>query len=125
MNYFFQCICLIFLFISCADNNQVSQVKEQSTLTDTVKQTDSLEWKVYGLPDNKDVQRYHLAKKWGFKYQVVAGCIVSDSLVEAVRKNNKRSDSLFTISFGKDWQRKFESGADSLFKLDSISRIHK
>lgn len=76
-------------------------------------------WKVYGLFDEKDNTRNEVSRKMGFKFKIVGGCVVDDSLTRAVKFNNTITDSILAQKYGKDWMSVFEARVDSLYSIDT------
>lgn len=73
---------------------------------------------VFGMPSEKDMQCQHIAKDYGFTYEIVAHCIVSESFVNRVNVYNKVTEDYLKNKFGVSWKIKFSNKVDSLFQLE-------
>ena len=74
----------------------------------------------YGLPDfNTQAARDSVGKKWGISFYAVAGCIVTNELVDSVRIHNLKISKLVSAKFGNDWQQKFEQEVKEYSKCDT------
>ncbi len=110
---------ILFLVVACGKTKPVTKPKEEVKV-------DSLEilrpsFQVYGFPDQTDRQRQIVDDWYGFRFQILAGCLVTDSLTRSVKRHNEITDSVMTIRKGKDWMTRFEKSVDSLFTIDSTA----
>ncbi len=105
-------ISLLFI-ISC---NHHSQHKNSSRDKIEVPTRDTaLRILIYGLPDHYGRQASNMiARKYGFSYFAVAGCMVSEDLVDSVRRENKKVYEALLKRFGKGWRTAFELEVDSI-----------
>jgi len=76
---------------------------------------------VFGLPNPEDEERYIVAGLYHFRYRIMGGCIIPDSLHNSIEINNKITDSILNARLGKNWNLKFENSVDSLYSIDTIS----
>ena len=49
-----------------------------------------------------------VSKKYGFRYEAVAGCTGTDSLIKAVKRHNDPVERFLKMRFGEKWQEHFE-----------------
>jgi hypothetical protein len=113
------------LFQSCDEKNksktQKSKEKNYTLLT-------------YGMPDfDRQNSRNVIAEKWGIKFFGVAGCMVTEKLLDSVKTVNKIVNKNIEDKFGKNWEDKFEKEVDAEFEnekkitaiLDKVDFIKK
>lgn len=84
----------------------------KATQGKVVSKADSTERTVfytYGLPNSVESETATsvVAAKWGFGYKSVAGCMVSEKLLDSVQKHNELVKQGLIIKYGKDWQERF------------------
>lgn len=112
------------LLAACACNNHTASQPESQPTPETTAGLDTFDmlrpsyW-VYGMSQPKDRQRQVAAAWYKFRYRIIAGCIVTDSLERAANEHNRITDSILTARIGKDWRDKFEHTVDSLYASDS------
>ena len=63
-----------------------------------------------------------IARKYGFTYWPAAGCIVSDSIINFVFKNNRIVNKVLTQINGIDWQRRFNQEVDIMQNRISMAK---
>lgn len=74
----------------------------------------------YGLPDDEQQAAMNaVAKKYGFHYFQVAGCVISKNLVDSADKENNRVYEILRQKFGKDWQSIFETEVATMIRLQA------
>lgn len=78
-------------------------------------------FQVFGYRDGKDRERQVVATWYGFRYKVVAGCEVSDSLLRSIEQHNKITDSVLTSRLGPSYRQRFQRSVDSLYAVDSAA----
>jgi hypothetical protein len=49
-----------------------------------------------------------VAKKYGFRFFAVAGCMVSRQLMDSVEKENAATYAILEKRLGKDWEKRFD-----------------
>jgi hypothetical protein len=100
----------LFLLFIISCNSQVQNNNNNSNSSDT-----TLTILTYGLP-NMDYERARstVAKKYGFQYYGVAGCVVSEKLIDSVKKENKRVYKILEGRFGENWKETFEKQVDTM-----------
>ena len=96
---------LLFVLTGCIQNSQTD--KQKSVQLDTNK---NLRLLTYGKPPVMERQSAEkvIADKWGIEYFGVAGCVVTQELIDSVEKNNKEVEVLIENKYGKSWQTKFD-----------------
>jgi|GEM_PF-3595680 len=55
-----------------------------------------------------DEQDSTVAKRFGFTIKRVAGCEVTDELVDSVKIINQKNDLIMQSKYGKNWKQQFE-----------------
>ena len=73
---------------------------------------------IFGMPSDKDIQSQRIAREYGFSYDIVAHCIVTESFVNRVRAYNKVTEDYLKNKFGENWELKFYNQVDSLYQLE-------
>lgn len=104
----------LFLFLIFSCKSGVHKGDKQPNVDTTLKIL------TYGLP-NREQQRAMntVAKKYGFHYFGVAGCVVSENLLDSVNRENKRVYEILGQKFGKDWRLKLASEVDTMKRLQA------
>jgi hypothetical protein len=70
-----------------------------------------------GLPDNEALNTLNaVAKKYGFSYHQVGGCVIPKALRDSIFSENLKTYHLLNKRFGPDWRSKFETEVDSVRK---------
>ena len=77
----------------------------------------------YGEAMKTDEQAMKIAPKFGFTYDIVAGCLVTTPLVNGVDIYNSVTTKYLNNKLGNDWKNKFDFQVDSLFRVDSIGNL--
>jgi hypothetical protein len=77
----------------------------------------------YGEPGFTDKQCYKIAPQFGFSYDIVAGCVVSESLINGVNSYNAVTTSYLNKKLGKNWEEKFNLSVDSMYFADQAVAI--
>lgn len=106
-------IILTILFFSTVFNSVQAQ---QDTATLTILE--------YGLPPGNDYlnARATVADEWGLRFKRVAGCIVSDSLVDSVKKHNDSVYSQIVNGYGEYWETRFEKEVEKELEVQKKAR---
>lgn len=79
----------------------------------------------YGKAMLSDKQAITIAPKFGFNYDIVAGCLVTTSLVNGIDAYNSVTTKYLNDNLGTDWKKKFDFQVDSLFRVDRVDTIRK
>ena len=68
-----------------------------------------------GFPPTEEyaAARDSVSKKWGIDYVPVAGCIVSESLMDSLKTHNDSVGQLLRMRFGDDWNERFHNDIKS------------
>jgi hypothetical protein len=104
---------LILIEISCNDKPVEQKAGNDFLMLDTLR------FLTYGMPNfEKQNAENIIAKKWGIEFYAVAGCIVTNKLVDSVEKHNKRIENLAIQRFGKNWEDKFRKEIDTEFETE-------
>jgi len=74
---------------------------------------------IYGLPraDNQNARKI-IADKWGIEFYAVAGCIVSQELVDSVKKENANVFKLLESKYGENCKEIFSKEIDEEYKIE-------
>lgn len=79
-----------------------------------------LEIYTYGLADfGAERSRARVARKWGFSYRSIAGCVVTQELVDTANAHNRAVEAAIARQHGEDWKPRFESEVAAAMSLDS------
>ena len=97
---------LIFIVLTACDQNS-QNAKQKSIQLDTSKKLRLL---TYGGPPDMERKAAEnvIADKWGIEFYGVAGCIVTQELIDSVDKHNKEVKALIETKYGKYWQTSFD-----------------
>ncbi len=73
----------------------------------------------YGLPNfGMQNAEYVVAEKWGIEYYAVAGCVVSQELIDSVEKHNDAVEPLIKKKYGEDWYKKFQKEVEAEYEIE-------
>ncbi len=101
----FLTVCILGL-LGC---NQVSDVNKSFIVNSESVEDTTLKMLTYGLPDVEWLDAAIIvSKNYGFTYYSVAGCIVSQKLIDSIGIENKKTRTILEIRNGMDWQTKFD-----------------
>ncbi len=106
IRYFLFSVCIF--YISCGEN------PERRSHVEKINKNEKNEiptFLIYGeIPPvgYLEEQDSTIAKKFGFNIKRVAGCDVTEELIDSIRKINKKNDLIMQFQYGKDWKREFE-----------------
>ena len=97
---------ITFIVLTGCDQNSQS-TKQKIVQSDTNKKLRLL---TYGEPPDLEGRNAEnvIADKWGIEYYSVAGCNVTQELIDRVDKHNKEVEVLIESKFGKSWQSSFD-----------------
>lgn len=110
---------LIFLAISCETKIEKPNSGEIAKST----KPDIPAFLVYGeLPpvDYAEDQDSTTTKKFGFVVKRVAGCEVTNSLLDSVHTINKESDEKMIAKYGENWKENFEKKSNLKLAIPDI-----
>lgn len=94
--------------------------------------TTQVSFHTYGLVrGGSDAPRTIVARRWHIEYLTVAGCVVTEGLIDSARVHNERSEAILAKRHGSDWRRRFDAEVESetlrqaaiTRKLDSSAEI--
>ncbi|RZL62020.1 MAG: hypothetical protein EOO93_10865 [Pedobacter sp.] len=81
-----------------------------------------LEYLTYGL--QREIYRQEaeqiVAFRLGFKYKSVAGCLVTEKLVDSVKLHNDTVNQILTKMHGHKWKEQFDKAVDSEIITDKM-----
>lgn len=64
----------------------------------------------YGFPNvERDKLKDLISSQWKIKYESVAGCTVTQKLMDSVRAENEKTDLALQKKYGKNWKEKYEN----------------
>lgn len=95
-------------FISCGEK---PESRSQVEKINKIEKNEIPTFLIYGeIPPvgYLEEQDSSIAKKFGFNIKRVAGCDVTEELVDSIKKINQKNDQIMQLQFGKDWKREFE-----------------
>jgi|WetSurMetagenome_2_1015567.scaffolds.fasta_scaffold01666_3 hypothetical protein len=102
----------LLLILSYCTNNAPSHI--------TTGDTKFIKVLSYGYPTVDYYQRNKVAKKYGYSIIPVAGCEVSQMLIDSVKILNEIAYNEIEKINGKDWREKYEIDVENEFKLDTL-----
>lgn len=79
----------------------------------------------YGEALLTDKEAVKIAPKYGFNYDIVAGCIISTPRVNGIKSYNSVMEKYLENKLGTNWRQKFDFQVDSLFRIDRVDTIRK
>ena len=107
-------ILILFTLILVCCNKKSNPIKKD------VVEDPTLKILTYGLPDfNRSRASNTVAKKYGFTYYAVAGCLVTQELLDSVEKENNITFKLLEQKLGHDWEIRFEKEVDTMQQVQS------
>jgi hypothetical protein len=112
---------ITFIVLTGCDQNSQS-TKQKIVQSDTNKKLRLL---TYGEPPDLEGRNAEnvIADKWGIEYYSVAGCNVTQELIDRVDKHNKEVEVLIESKFGKSWQSSFDKEVkEELIKQKKVAR---
>ena len=72
--------------------------------------TATVSFHTYGLVrGGGDAPRALVAKRWHIEYVTVAGCLVTEELVDSAHKHNARTEAILGRRHGTEWRKKFDA----------------
>lgn len=79
------------------------------TFTHNTNSSDTLiRLSAWGLPYFKTLRTQDsLTRKWGFYYDLVIGCGVSEAIIDSLKKDNAIAERPLVARYGKNWNKKF------------------
>lgn len=79
----------------------------------------------YGMPADIEKQnaKHVIAEKWGIQFYAVAGCMVSQELVDSVDRHNKIVEDLIAHKYGKSWRDRFYKQVDDESEIEKKVKI--
>ncbi|SIN71410.1 FEKKY domain-containing protein [Chitinophaga niabensis] len=69
---------------------------------------------VWGLPGSSENMMRGVAKKYGFEYYSVGGCVINPELQDSVKKHNDSVYAILAQRHGKDWEEHFREDLDNM-----------
>jgi hypothetical protein len=93
------------LAISCHQPKKV----DKHVAKQPKQQVQKLEYWTYGLPNPPYQQKAEevISRKWGFSTKSVAGCVVTEGLLDSVKQHNLAVDKSLSAKYGKDWNDRY------------------
>jgi hypothetical protein len=88
------------------------------------KHQGKLQLLTYGKELITNKQREIVAHQFGFEVNVIAGCIISDADKNGADLYNSVMNKAITSKLGKNWEARYETQVDSLFRDQSDIRIY-
>lgn len=80
--------------------------KAQAAAPDTA----TVSFHSYGLiRGGGDAPRSIVAKRWHIEYRTVAGCVVTEGIVDSAKQHNEKSEAILTRRHGADWKKRFDA----------------
>jgi hypothetical protein len=70
----------------------------------------------YGEPSSKKETYEFVGQRWGIEFYPVAGCVVTQELIDSVKYHNQEIESLIIKKYGVDWKSKFDNEINAEFE---------
>ena len=107
---------ILLLALTLIDNSLLQG--QQNTFTNTLTLLE------YGFPSENDYlnARATIANNWGIKFESVAGCIVSEHLIDSVKQHNEEISERIISKFGEDWGIRFKKEVEKELEVQKIAR---
>lgn len=72
-----------------------------------------------GLPQSNDylVARSTISKKWGIQYKRVADCVVTEELVDSVKKHNETTYADIAGKYGSNWNSQYKKEIEAELEI--------
>ena len=87
--------------------------------------TDQPRYVQYGERNFTDKEAISVAPRYGFQYEIAAGCLVSQPLVRGINNYNFFINDYLNKKTGRNWKVKFDTEVDSLFRFNRSDMIRK
>jgi len=72
--------------------------------------TTHVSFHTYGLVNGPgDAARALVARRWHIDYKAVAGCMVTQELIDSAKTQNAHSDAILAKRHGADWKQRFDA----------------
>jgi len=111
----------LILLASCGNESRGGSPNSGDTLTLARKADTPLEIYTYGFASNgAGRSRACVARRWGFTYRTIAGCVVTKELVDSAAKHNSEVEKALAQKHGPDWKGRFESEVAEAITLDTM-----
>lgn len=118
--------CALFLLLAGCTGNEI-KVAKKANITSAISKDTTLKMLTYGLPDmrrHRDMNA--VAKKYGFKFVHVAGCVVPKTLLDSIHTENDKINLILQSKFGKKWEDGFWAEVDTMQSLQmEVEKIVK
>ncbi len=62
----------------------------------------------YPLPNDYRNAQPTVAERWGIEFKSVAGCMVTEHLIDSVKQHNKLAHAQIVGKFGQEWRELFD-----------------
>ena len=83
--------------------------------------TGPLEFYTFGFANvGANPSRARVARRWGISYRSIAGCVVSQELIDSAHAHNRAVEAELAENHGADWKLRFEREVGEAAALDSI-----
>ena len=106
-----------FLFICLTKSNSQSYFRE---LEREERKDKKIVYWGYGLPNfEKAYAKEKAARQFGFYFNHVAGCVVSDKTVDRINKHNKKVNRILSSKIGHSWKNIVYDLTDSIYTIDT------
>ena len=94
--------------------------KKQNLIKKKVVEEPIVKILTYGLPDfDRSRAQNNVAKKYGFTFYAVAGCVVTQELLDSVERENNITFKLLEQKLGHDWETRFEKEVDRMQQIQN------
>lgn len=62
----------------------------------------------YGFPRPFNEARATVLRKWGIRYESIAGCVIDHTIEQKAATQNKKTREALVAYYGKDWESRLE-----------------
>ena len=111
---------LLIFFASCrAKSQDVSAAVGHRPFISV--QSAPLEIHIFGLANfGAERSRARVARRWGFSYRAIAGCVVTKELMDSAARHNSVVETALAQKHGAGWKARFENEVESAGAFDTI-----
>ncbi len=103
---------LVLCLLSCTDKDTTKPVP-------ALPAKGNLRILTYGLPDfTRQHARQVVARRYGFEFYAVAGCVVSKGLIDSVKEHNDQVYAALGSKHGKNWRDLFKEEVEGVFQQE-------
>lgn len=101
-----------------------NSISQNSKPDSTANKQEILKFLTYGEMPGKGYAdaEIEITKKYGFIIENPYGCVVTDSLLQAIKSQNLKSATEMEKKYGKNWIQDFEKKTGLIFSVPNIEK---